>query len=311
MDVIVDVDSAKQEKKTNIISAYNLFIYIFIFILLIVVTYVLYTIINPTVPIKYIKSYFHIVGDADLIDDATEIESFTATIALDNKKPRTFTCNIYHLRKLANRTGVLIIDLPGGAFLNSSNTFIQYKHIENLDIDVVSIEYPVLPYGNAARSIAFIEKAIQYIITKYCKKWNTETIDIYMNTASAGSYYGVKIINNGNFSKYIKKFSSVSGYFGYKTINDAITTIGDKMYLRQLENSTLLDCAPISESAVSTFYATTLSDPLNISTIKYLSQTGQVNEIMNYNSPGHCFYLLYNDEATKQYYTDLYEFFKN
>ncbi|QLI62460.1 Esterase [Dikerogammarus haemobaphes nudivirus] len=297
--------------KTDGITCYKSLFYIILIVLTILLLYVIYITVNPTVPIKYIKNKFHIAGDVEIEQDATSIRLFTATVELPNTPPTTFSHNIYYSTKDTNQKNKLIIDLPGGAFINSSNTLKPYIHAPDLDIDVVSIEYPTLPKGTAFKVINFIEQAIQSIIDEYKTKWNTELFEIYISTASAGSYYGVKIINNNKFINYIKKFTAVSGYFGYKTIDNLITAIGDKVYLRKLQTTSILDCKPLQDGIIETFYAVADNDILKTSTLTFLRLTNQDLNARTYYGTGHCFYTHYNSLDTQKYYKDYVDFIKN
>lgn len=257
------------------------------------------------------QNFFHIKGDAELSSECTSIEEFTSTLEIPDQKTITITRNIYYLTKPTNVKDTIIIDLPGGAFINSSNTMKPYLYIENLDVDVASIEYPVLPIGTALRAIKYIEDAIGFIINKYNTLWGIDNVKVILSTASAGSYYGVKILNKNTFKDNIIKFTAVSGYFGYKTIDNLVTAIGDKIYLRRLQPNSILDCKPLKDGIIQTFYAVSDSDILKISSLTFLRITNQDQDVVIYPTNGHCFYTHFNDPETKKYYKDYLDFIKN
>uniref|UniRef100_A0AAU8GF89 BD-FAE-like domain-containing protein n=1 Tax=Faxonius propinquus nudivirus TaxID=3139431 RepID=A0AAU8GF89_9VIRU len=275
--------------------------------IVLLIIFIIYTIIKPKIIMKYIISTFHIQGNPDSLIDNIETETFTTSIKIKNKY-KIFTKHIYYYSKQENDKTTIIIDLPGGAFLVSANTMVHYKAMENLKYDVVSIEYPVLLEAKATYIISYIENAIQHIIDKYKKKYNLDHLKIILSTASAGSYYGVKIINNNQFNNNIYKFTAVSGYFGYTTFDNIFAIITDKLYLNSLKNNTKYICNPIPSSKILTFFAISDKDLLSESTIKYLSKTGQVNEIITYPSSDHCFYLHVNSLDTQKYYKDYISF---
>lgn len=306
-----DTPTIQSSDKTYNITVSKVLFYIILLALTLLIIYVIYNTINPTIPIQYLKSFFHIKGDVDIGNDATLVKPYTATIEVDGKPPIMFTQNLYYYTKDTNQTNKLIIDLPGGAFINSSNTLKTYMNMKELDVDAISIQYPVLPQGTALRAIAFIESAISSIIEEYKTKWNVEYFELYLATASAGSYYGAKIINNGKFDKFIKKFSSVSGYFGYKTIDNLVTAIGDKIYLRRFQTNSVLDCKPLQEGIIDTFYAIAESDILKTSTLTFLQLTNQDLEVHRYFGNGHCFYTHFNSLDTQKFYEDFVAFIKN
>lgn len=294
--------------KSGSCTSYNIVFYIVLIFILLLIIYAIYTLLYPTIPINKLKKFFNIRGDPDLTTDATEIRPFTTTVESSYTYSYTYTKNIYYLTKATNVPNKLIIDLPGGAFIYCSNSLKAYLNLPDLNIDVVSLEYPVLPQGNAIRAILYLEAAITSVIEEYTQKWGTSDFEIYLSTASAGSYYGVKIINNGKFRKYIRKFSSASGYFGYKTLDNVFTALGDKLYLRRLQDNTLFDCSPLPEGIIDTFYAIDANDALKISTINFLQKTGQEMTAHTYYGAGHCFYLHFNSLDTKQYYQDYMNF---
>lgn len=289
-------DYVSKSNTKDYMKIYHIFTAIILCLILFVIIYLIYLTFNPNMPIKYIKTMFHIQGDADIETDSSDIKLFTF---------EEFTGKIYYYIKNESNYETIILDLPGGAFLHSSNTFKHYQHMPDLNLNVISIQYPVLPEGVAVKALSYIENAINFIISEH-----SDLKNIYLNTASAGSYYGVKLINNGKFSQYIKKFSATSGYFGYKTVDHILAILCDKFYLRRLARNTTLDCSPPS-STIETFYAIAEIDPLAISTKTFLSETNQTNEILIYSASGHCFYLHFNSLDTQKYYQDFMEFIKN
>lgn len=298
------------DKKKNIYQTIILILTVIFFLILFCVFYMIY---NPTLPIRYLRNKFQIIGDPTILRDSTKGYIFTSTIEPNKEKKhklQAFTGNIYiYENEMGVKKDRLIIDLPGGAFISSSNTFQAYKHIPDFDIAVASIEYPVLPAGDSITAIYYIEQAMKFIIDVFKQDWKVDKIQVYLSTASAGTYYGVKIINNMMFKDCISKFASVNGYFGIKTTNHIMAKIVDGVYLRKLKKNNLFDCSPLPEGIVDTFFAVAKGDPLAISTHNFVRTTSQSDHIMEYNSSAHCFYLHFNEDITKQYYKDLREFF--
>ncbi|UVX94948.1 hypothetical protein CsNV_088 [Callinectes sapidus nudivirus] len=277
----------------NINTTYIIITSTLAIILLVIVIFLISIIVYPKKPIEYLKKVFHLNPNANQIfEDATSYEDFTYL---------KMTHKIFYLEK-DNTTGTIIIDIPGGAFLSSSNTFVQYLDMKQPHT-VVSIEYPTLPTGKMSNAISYLTKAIQHVIDKYSNP------KIILCAYSAGCFYGTKIINSGKF-KNIIKFISTSGYFGYKTMENLATLIADKFYLRQLSSSTLNDCLPISNN-IRTMFCVGEFDPLKESTILFLRQSGAENEIIQYPNSDHCFYLRYNNDITKDFYNDVAEFINN
>lgn len=311
--ITTKIETASFVDLTNLNSSIipKIIFYMTLLFLTMIIIYIIYIIFNPSTPIRYIRKVFQIRGDDEVSSESTTVEDFTATLEVPNQKTISVTKKIYYLTKPDNIKDTIIIDLPGGAFLNSSNTMKPYLYVPDLDIDVISIEYPVLPTGTALRSIKYIEMAMSYIIKKYNTLWGIENVKVILSTASAGSYYGVKIINKNIFNSNIIKFSAVSGYFGYKTIDNLITAIGDKGYLRRLQPNTILDCSPLKDGIIQTFYAVSDNDILKISSLTFLRFTNQDQEVVIYKGNGHCFYMHFNDPETKKYYKDYLHFIKH
>ena len=254
---------------------------------MVLLIYIISVIIYPKKPIEYIRKNLHLnANKEEIFDDCTSYEKFTHN---------GISRNIYFLDKLDKSK--IIIDLPGGAFIAAANTLKPFLHIEQQH-PVVSIEYPVLPSGDYKTTVPYITAAIDYILEKYGNP------KIILNATSAGSFYAVKIINSEKYKNSIIKFISTSGYFGYKTINNVATYITDKIYLRRLNNSTLLDCIPVP-TTIDCFYAIGELDPIKISTINYLQLSGDANSAVEYPNSDHCFYNYYNKEITQSYYKDV------
>ncbi|UOT91847.1 Esterase [Aratus pisonii nudivirus] len=261
-------------------------------IFIIILIYLVSIIINPKQPINYLKKHLQLNYNNYPIQDCTSYEEYEY-LNIKNY--------IFYLDKNIN-TDTIIIDLPGGAFISSCNTFDHYIHMDQ-PYNIASIEYPVLPNYVYKQSIDYIMNAIQYIIDKYDYK------KIILSAASAGCYYAVKIINSEKFKNYIIKFISVSGYFGYKTMRNIGTFLTQKVYLKQYKDK-YLDCYPVPVT-IETFYAVGEYDNMKISTYEYLKQSGSENQVILYPKSVHCFYLNYNNTITKGFYNDISDFIKN
>ena len=165
--------------------------------------------------------------------------------------------------------------------------------MRNLNIDVVSIEYPVLLKASAKHTILYLEEVIQYIIEKYEKKWSTlknnkDPFEIYLVTASAGSYYGAKLINRHKFQNYITKFVGISGYYGHKSMSNELLKLLEKCYLtRTFWNFSDIqeieyDCSPINNPTIQTMFAIGKQDSLKESSIYFSKLTGSDSELCIY-----------------------------
>ncbi|UBZ25677.1 GbNV_gp19-like protein [Carcinus maenas nudivirus] len=275
------------------VNAYIVVTSVLAIILLILCIYIISIIVYPKKPIEYLKKTLDLNPNSEYIyDDCTSYETF--------ESPNTHMKHkIFYLEK-DNTTGIIIIDLPGGAFLSSSNTLVPYKYI-NQPHTVVSLEYPVLPQGRMTTALNYLYDAITYVLDKFSNP------KIIMSAASAGVFYATKIINSEKFTDSIIKFISTSGYFGYKTLENIATIITDKIYLRKLSKSTLNDCVPILPH-ISTLFVIGELDAMKSSTIEFLKQSGAENEAIEYPNADHCFYLRYNNEITKGYYADVGNF---
>ena len=206
----------------------NFILNIIFVVLLVFVGYVFY---HPVLIRNILRKHWNISPDKDSLmhDNVTE-ENFNVTI--ENNK--TFKQKIYYYSKPGNQTNKLIIDIPGGGFLVAATNLNIYFNMANLDIDVVSIAYPVPMEAQAKHTILYLEEAIQYIIEKYEKKYTTSKNDksvfeVYLVTASSGSYYGAKLINRAKFKKHITKFVGISGYYGHKSVSNEFLKFDRKM----------------------------------------------------------------------------------
>nr|WOZ57669.1 esterase [Menippe mercenaria nudivirus] len=265
-------------------------------IFLIIILYFISIIVNPKQPISYLQKQLNVKGHkAELEQDSTNIEPFSH---------KGTNLHLYYYEQFPS-TDTVIIDLPGGAFISSSNTFAHYKHTKQPHT-IVSIEYPVLPKGNYNVAKDFIAAAIDYIANvRYPTK------RIILSAASAGCYYATKIINEGKYNDRIVKYICISGYFGYDTIPNIYTFVCEKVYLHQFikksNRRTYEKCNPIPPH-ILTFYATGANDPLKISTVEFLRQSGEEDRIIEYQDSDHCFYLYYNKLITMTFYENLAEF---
>lgn len=253
--------------------------------------YSLTVIIHPQQPINYIKKAFHLKPSQDISDDATSVETF----AFKEKDYK-----LYILEKDPS-TKIIIVDFPGGAFISCSNTLKPYLFIDQPNT-VVSIEYPVLPYGKMKITMEYLKAVLDYLNVKYDNPQY-----IFMG-ASAGCFYAMKLINLNKYN--IIKYISMSGYYGYKTIDNPIALIGDRIYLRNLNSSTYNDCAP-PPANVQTLFVVGSEDFLKDSTINYLQSYGNTDNMIVYHNGDHCFYLRYNSEPAQDFYRDVSKFIKN
>lgn len=269
---------------------YVTFLAILTVLFILVILYLTYIIIYPKQPINYIKKYLRLNIRNEPKEECTSYEIFNYN---------NISHYIYYLNNNST-SNITIIDIPGGAFISSSNTLIQYKHMSQ-PYNVISIEYPVLPDGTFEITIEYITAVIDYLISKQ------PNMKIILSAASAGCFYAVKLMNLEHFKDYIIKFISTCGYFGYKTLPNIGTYITEKLYLK-VRN--LIDCVPITTN-IKTFFAVAENDTLKISTYAYLQLTGTSNEAIEYENSEHCFYLRYNNEVTKRYYEDVAAFIKN
>lgn len=261
----------------------------------ILLVYLISVIVYPKQPINYLRKQLGLNTNTHLDEDSTAVEQFTYN--------RT-TLNIYYFEKYP-ATDTLVIDLPGGAFIASSNTFKHYKYIDQPHT-VVTVEYPVLPSGSFRRAMEYLEAAFEYLIRK---KYNDKKI--ILSAASAGCYYATKIINNAKFNDKIVKFICMSGYFGYNTIPNIYTYITEVIYLhhsiKNQDSKTV--CKPVP-SHIETFYTVGANDDLKISTYEFLKQSGEMNKVIEYPNVGHVFYLQYTNDTTKEFYKDMANFIK-
>ena len=119
--------------------------------------------------VHYLKRKFDIQPDNySLIHEDIREEIFNTTVQNDYKKK--FKHKIYYYTKPRNNANKLIIDIPGGAFLVAATNLNFYFNMTHLDIDVVSIEYPVLMQATAEDTLLYLEEAVHYIIRNHKKK---------------------------------------------------------------------------------------------------------------------------------------------
>ncbi|UBZ25583.1 GbNV_gp19-like protein [Crangon crangon nudivirus] len=294
------------ETARSTMDGYRIFTLLITILLVVMILTISYMLVYPKVPIDYIRDKFQVLEDPEVTKDSAEVYTYTSASAI--KPGVSFTCHVYIWYPPKVTEGILVFDIPGGAFINSSNTLKPYIHMPNLPYTVVSLEYPIVPKATAKLAIEYLENVMLATIEKYKVKWDREDISVYLCCASAGSYYGVKIINNNKLAQYVKKYSSVSGYFGYKTMDHLIATICDRVYLRQFKENVELDCMPIPEGLIDTFYAISEYDKLADSTLAFVGMTSQQDNVMTYKVPSHSFYLYYNCLDTQAYYQDLVTF---
>lgn len=262
----------------------------FMFLLL----YIASTIAYPAKPIKLLRQKLGLTPSTLIDEQCTNKEIFRYSQRVSH--------TLYYLEKNEPSTDTIIIDLPGGAFLSSSNTLIYYKYM-NQPHTVVSIEYPVLPNGTYDLTMRYISKVLDYLLNS--KYVNHKVIII---AASAGCYYATKLINNGKFNDRIHKVVFMSGYFGYDTIPNIYTYVTETLYLHHsLRRKSEATCIPLP-AHIQAFYAVGANDPLKISSYEFLKQSGEGNKVVSYPNSEHCFYLRYNNTATKTFYNDLENF---
>ena len=180
----------------------------------------------------------------------------------------------------------------------------------HLDIDVVSIEYPALMEATAEDTLLYLEEAVHYIIKNHKKKYFTEAndndLEIYLVTASAGSYFGTKLINRGNV-KNITKFIGINGYYGHRTMSNGFYKILENYYLTQtlFDNAKQrkYDCRPI-DSTIESMIIMGKQDTLKESSINFSKLTGRHLDICTYEGD-HTFYHKWNTLEAKRFYNDL------
>lgn len=248
--------------------------------------YIISVIIYPKQPISYLKKKLNLNTNHNPIEESTSFEIFTY---------KDMSHYVYYLDRGNINMDTVILDLPGGAFISSSNTLIPYHHI-NQPYNIFSIEYPVLPDGNYTNTFSYLVAVIDYLINKYGIQ------KIILAATSAGCYYAVKLINSEHFLKQIIKFIGVSGYYGYNTLPNIGTYITEKLYLHSnTDDESITQCVSIP-THIQTFYAVGEDDPLKISTYEFLKLNSATDEIIEYSKGKHCFYLRFNDPITKEYY---------
>ena len=291
----------------DIHELYPLILNIFFMIIILGTAYIIY---NPILITKYLKHKWNLKPDKESLmhENVTE-ELFSVTLPTKTKK---ITQKIYYYTKPRNNGLKLIIDIPGGAFLVAATNLNIYFSMTHLDIDVVSLEYPVLIYATAEETLLFLEEAMHYIIKNHMKKYfldNDEKLEIYLVTASAGSYFGTKLINRGKFRKYITKFIGINGYYGHKTMSNKFLSLIESCYLTktlwQFDDiqQRKYDCSPI-DNTIQSMMIIGKQDNLKESSINFCKLTGSHLELCTYEGD-HTFYLKWNTPETKKIYKDL------
>ncbi len=275
----------------DMLTPYSIFITIIAFIFLILLIYIISIIVYPKKPIELFKKSLNMNASTDINDDATFIKKY-------NFEKHNY--NLYYLEKTEDYS-TIIVDLPGGAFISSSNTLKPYLHIDQ-PYNIISVEYPVLPYGKLKKVMEYLEEIFNFIKNKHGDP------KIILCGASAGCFYATKILNLNKYN--IIKYISTCGYYGYKTIKNIITIVGDKFYLRNASGDTKNDCIP-PPSNIQCLYVVGSTDELRFSTINYLETFGNTDNILQYEDADHTFYLRYNSPIAQKYYKDLGDFIKN
>lgn len=187
----------------------------------------------------------------------------------------------------------VIIDIPGGAFVESAVNLKPYESL-NLPYDVVSFEYPIVFNHRALATIEYLERAIQHVqVTKYP---NSKLI--LMGT-SAGAYYTTKIINRGNVEN-ISKMIGICGYYGPASMpNNLLITILDRFYLTSIRNVQPFVCN-IIPSTIDLLLITSNEDFLFLSSRNFAILNQQ---LLNVFVGNHTFFSQSTSESTKEAYT--------
>lgn len=291
------------------LSYHTLYVLILNLFFISVILYLGYVIYNPNLIIRYLKHKFSIQPDNHSIThENIKEEMFSTTVQNGYKK--NFKHKIYYYTKPKNNPHKLIIDIPGGAFVVAATNLNLYFNMLHLDIDVVSIEYPALMEATAEDTLLYLEEAVHYIIKNHKKKYFTEAndndLEIYLVTASAGSYFGTKLINRGNV-KNITKFIGINGYYGHRTMSNGFYKILENYYLTQtlFDNAKQrkYDCRPI-DSTIESMIIMGKQDTLKESSINFSKLTGRHLDICTYEGD-HTFYHKWNTLEAKRFYNDL------
>ncbi|UVT30883.1 GbNV-gb19-like [Penaeus vannamei nudivirus] len=271
-----------------IVTPYIIFTTTVLCIFILIIIYLISVIVYPKKPIEYIRKTLNLRSSSDLLEDATSWEEFI----YDNN-----IYNLYFYKKQDN-FDVILLDFPGGAFISCSNSLKPYKYIDQ-PYNVISIEYPVLPEGTIPYTMKFLHELMEYLN----KTYNNPKY-IFM-AASAGCMYATKLMNSNKYN--VIKYISMNGYYGYSTVDNMLSKIGDHLYLR---NSKKEKCKP-PPSNVKCMYAITEDDFLKSSTENYTSSFGAQDQIIKYEGNDHCFYNRYNSLEAKLFYKDVEKFIKN
>ena len=294
-------------------------------IFMVLILWILYVLYNPAIIRKVVIKRWEIAPDIEsLHQEHVTQELFSTTIAIDDDKSKhyqgrkyhkTFKHKIYYYTKPGNQAQKVIIDIPGGAFLVAANNLNMYFNMPNLNIDVVSIEYPVLLKATAKDTILYLEDVIKYIIENYKKKHSKvededNAFEIYLVAASAGGYFGAKLINRSKFKNNITKFVGISGYYGHKSVSNDFLRIVETCYLTNTlyffsdVQQKEYECSPINDCTIQTMLAIGKQDPLSESTIYFSKLTGSESEIFRYEGD-HTFYLKWRNPETLRFYEDM------
>lgn len=255
-------------------------------VLLLLTFYLVCFIKKPKPLTEYLARTFNIGPNVESLKLA-RVENF--------RSPTTgISGTIYHYNEQnVVNTGSLVIDLPGGAFIRSSNTFVPYQSIENFNLPVVSISYPVLFDSTAQASLEYVLDAMRYVIGHYSNQLevrrhtvmrgrkakrllNSKTydtavaLDVNILGSSAGAYYTVLAVNSGLFHPLITKVILVSGYYGPELTTNQLFRWLHTMYLNKkiFTKDPNMRCQPMN-SAIEVHLMSATNDFLLQSTLNY------------------------------------------
>lgn len=186
----------------------------------------------------------------------------------------------------------IIIDVPGGAFLESAVNLEPYAHL-NLPYPVVSFEYPVVFRNRAIDTLEYLERAIKHVqTTKY------PNAKLILIGTSAGAYYTTKIINRGNIVN-ISKMIGICGYYGPASMpENLLLTILDRVYLTSIRNVHPYVCN-IIPSSIELLFITANEDFLFMSSRNFSLLNQQ---LLNVFVGNHTFFSQSSNESTQQAY---------
>lgn len=214
------------------------------------------------------------------------------------------TLKIYYVDPIdyiENQSEYIIIDIPGGAFLEAAVNLEPYAHL-NLPYPIVSFEYPVVFDSRAMDSIEYLERAIQHVqTTKYPES------KLILIGSSAGAYYTTKIINRGNIQN-ISKMIGICGYYGPSSMSEnLLITILDRVYLTSIRNVGPFVCNMIP-SQIDLLLITSNEDFLFMSSRNFsvLNQN-----LLNVFVGNHTFFSQSSHESTQQAYALVRNFILN